>query len=286
MTPTYLVIDFGGTSTKVLRVAGQQVVSRYCFESRHYPSSEAGIEQLFAELNLSKDDLSALIVTGGKSRQLQHLLNGLQVVVVNELQAIGVGGLLASSEEKSVVVSIGTGTAIVVAQKSSSDPCGFQVQHVGGLAVGGGTIMGLGRLLCNIDTFSELDKLAEKGQSNKVDLTVGDIVGGSIGIIPAELTAVNFGRASRHGEEFSTADIASGLFTMVGQSISRLASVIAQQHGIEPITVIGQVIENHYMQRVFTQVRELFGGTFVFADNARYKVAEGAFELSKRDIEG
>lgn len=283
MDKNYLVIDFGGTSTKVLQCRGSDIVVRDCLESKHYPTTREGIFQLFSDLNIDKDRISTLVVTGGKSRELQNELNGLHVVVINEIEAIGVGGLLASGVQKSVVVSIGTGTAIVVAAKERD---GYRVQHVGGLALGGGTIMGLGKLLCNIQSFAELDTLAERGESNKVDLTVGDIVGGGIGIIPAELTAVNFGRASRDGTDFSTEDIASALFTMVGQSIARLASVIAGQHAIDAVTVIGQVIENHYMQRVFTQVKDLFGGHFIFVENARYRVAEGAFQLAKPCLSG
>ena len=284
MKTKHIVIDFGGTSTKILIIADSDIIERHCLESRHYPTTKEGISQLFSELRISKKDASTLIVTGGKSRRLQHVLNGLNVIIVNEIEAIGVGGLQACGETSSVVVSIGTGTAIVVARKTSRTSTGYTVQHVGGLALGGGTIMGLGKLLCNISTFHELSQLADTGQSNKVDLTVGDIVGGSIGIIPAELTAVNFGRADREGFEYSDADIASGLFTMVGQSIARLASVIARQHEIEPITVIGQVIENHYMQRVFNEVKELFGGRFRFAEHARYRVAEGAYELAKGQL--
>ena len=43
--------------------------------------------------------------------------------------------------------------------------------------VGGGTLMGLSRLLFNIDDFDELVQLASRGSHTHVDLLVRDVYG-------------------------------------------------------------------------------------------------------------
>ncbi|MFQ5769173.1 MAG: hypothetical protein ACE5HX_01455 [bacterium] len=275
-----LVIDFGGTATKAIWHAGRKIIRKYCFESEQYACSQAGIQRLLSDLKLEPGTLSTLVVTGGQSQQIPHAWPELKIICIDEIEAIGTGGLLAIGASEALVVSMGTGTAIVVARFEKINGKKFHIQHVGGLGLGGGTILGLGKLLCGAQSFNDLDSLAVEGHTEKVDLLVGDIVGRDIGIIPAELTASNFGRVARKDITYSKADIAAGLFTLVGQSVARLAIVLAKQRQIEPIVVIGQVIENAYMQRVFKSMQKIFGGHFIFTPEARYRVAEGAFALA------
>lgn len=280
MPDKYFVIDFGGTSTKALYYEDHEVVNRFNFESEQYECSKHGIRQILDDVKISHDVLSNIIITGGKSMLLQNSVDGTNILRVNEIEAIGAGGLLAAQKSKALVVSMGTGTAIVVAKMDSRKLNKYHAQHVGGLALGGGTILGLGKLLCQVQSFEELDALAVAGKSDNVDLLVEDIVGSGIGIIPGNLTASNFGRVANKKGSYAPSDIAAGLFTMVGQSISRLAIVLAKQHRLDVIVVIGQVSENAYMRQVFQSMQQIFGGQFIFVPEARYKVAEGAFILA------
>ena len=283
MKNQFFVIDFGGTSTKAIHYQNRNLFSRHCFESSLYPCSKTGIKKLLIDLKIRREQLTAIVVTGGKSKGLKNSLGGLEIISVNEIEAIGVGGLRAANLRKAVVVSTGTGTAFVVATRDSRSTKKFRIRHVGGLGLGGGTIVGLGKLLCGAKSFDELDKLALQGKSEKVDLVVRDIIGDGIGIIPGDLTAANFARVDKPEAIYSNADIAAGLFTMVGQSTARLAIVLAKQHEIEPIVVIGQVIENEYMQQVYRSMQKIFGGKFVFVADARYRAAEGAFVLALKN---
>lgn len=274
-----LVVDFGGSATKMLLYEGAGLERRACFASGMYECSAAGLAQLMRDNDLVEVDrpVSRIVATGGKTGALGPALNNIPVIAVNEIQALGVGGLLCVDSGPVLVVSIGTGTAMAVAAQDAS---GFDVKHVGGLGLGGGTLMGLGRLLCQIETFDELNALAVEGSTEDVDLLVGDIVGSGIGVVPAEQTASNFGKLALNGGPYSKADLAAGLFTLVGQSVGRLAIVLARQADVEHTVVVGQVTENAYMREVFANMQKLFGGSFVFASDSRYRVAMGAFRIA------
>lgn len=275
-----LVVDFGGTATKVLLYKGSALVGQACFDSEQHECSAAGLERIMREMDVDRPALSRIVATGGRSAGLPNVLRETPVAAVNEIEAVGAGGLDylgTSADAAALVVSIGTGTAMAVSRRTES---GFDVRHVGGLGLGGGTLMGLGKLVCQVQSFDELNALAVAGRTENIDLLVGDIVGSGIGMVPAELTASNFGKAARGGTGFSNADMAAGLFTLVGQSVARLAIVLARQAAVEQIVVIGQVTENAYMREVFANMQALFGGAFVFASESRYRVAIGAFQIA------
>jgi type II pantothenate kinase len=277
MTCSSLVVDFGGSATKVLLYERSALSGRHSFPSDLYACSVVGIKSLIEALAIDSGKLECVVATGGKSADLPDTLFDKPLLAIDEIQAVGAGGLLSSTQQHCLVVSIGTGTAMAVA-KNTSD--GLDVRHVGGLGLGGGTIIGLGRLLCGAQTFDELNTLAIEGSTEHVDLLVGDIVGRGIGVVPAAVTASNFGKAASQVDSFSKADIAAGLMTMVGQSIARLAIVLSRQSEVEETVVIGQVSENVYMQEVFANMQALFGGQFVFATQGRYRVAQGAFHVA------
>lgn len=52
--------------------------------------------------------------------------------------------------------------------------------RVSGSSLGGGTYWGLCRLLTRCNSFDEVLDLAEVGDANTVDMTVGDIYGRSV----------------------------------------------------------------------------------------------------------
>ena len=97
------------------------------------------------------------------------------------------------------------------------------VARVGGTALGGGTLRGLGRLLLGTDDHDRLVALAATGDRRHVDLLVGDLYRpGGIALVP-DLTAANFGKAF----EPRAADVAHALLGLVGENVALLAGQIA-----------------------------------------------------------
>ena len=87
-----------------------------------------------------------------------------------------------------------------------------QIDHLGGTGIGGGTLRGLARHFLGITQLDTLEQLAAQGDLSQVDLTVGDIAGGPVGIVPAKAIASHFGKLQT---DPSQADKALGLVNMV-----------------------------------------------------------------------
>lgn len=188
----------------------------------------------------------------------------------NELECLAKGGLWLSKLNSAVVVSCGTGTAVVWARKNQP------TIHLGGTGVGGGTIGGLGKLLLKAKTIKEIFKLAEKGDKTKVDLTVGDILGKGIGLLPAEATAANFGKINSTKKE----DLAQSLIGMAAETIGMVSCLAASQTGEKIIVFCGRVSTNKLVQKYLSQVCALFKLSPVFPSQAEYATALGAAILT------
>lgn len=184
----------------------------------------------------------------------------------NELECLAKGGLFLAGLKSAVVVSCGTGTAVVWARKNQP------TIHLGGTGVGGGTIQGLGQLLLKTKKAEEIFKLAVKGNKTKVDLTVGDIVGKGIGLLPPEATAANFGKLN----SFKKEDLAQSLIGMAAETIGLVSCLAANQTGEKKIVFCGRVSTNKLVQKYLSQVCGLFKLSPVFPPRAKYATALGA----------
>src|SRR5208337_4967164 len=99
------------------------------------------------------------------------------VLKVNEFTAIGVGGTTLAGKERALVVSLGTGTAMVSVNTA-------EIRHVSGTGVGGGTLLGLAKHMLGVSGLDTLEAMAGRGDLHRVDLSVRDIAGGPIGDLP------------------------------------------------------------------------------------------------------
>ena len=177
-------------------------------------------------------DFEQIAVTGGRYRDLPGHVNGIPLVKVPEVHAIGRGGLLLSQRGQALVVSAGSGTAMVAAEPGGS-------HHVTGSAVGGGTLLGLGQLLLGTNDAEKIDQYAAGGDANRVDLTLEDAIGGTVGSLPADANAVNFGKLADMSTTASRADTAAGLVRLIAQVIAVIAINAASAAGMKDIVFIG-----------------------------------------------
>ena len=231
-SPRRAAIDFGISNTDVL-VEADGVQRHWTLPSRGVPDAER-VAQVLAQGGEALDGIDDLAVTGGRSRELPGQLGRTTVTVIDEIAAIGRGGQLAAGagDTPLLVVSCGSGTAAVAAR-------GKAYAHVSGTAVGGGTLLGLSRLLLGTVDPREIDGLAATGDRNGVDLALKDVIGGGIGLLHADTTAVNFGRIGREAFEPRREDVAAGLVTLVGQTIGLIAVNAARAQQLERIVLIG-----------------------------------------------
>lgn len=220
-----------------------------------------------------------LAVTGGRSRLFPDEVDGVPVRRVPEVEAIGRGGLVLSGLTSALVVSGGSGTAMCTARAErlvDGVPVGLETQHVGGTGVGGGTLLGLARLLLGTTSPAEIDALAQAGRSKAVDLTIGDVIGGSLSHLSPDATAVNFGRLAVGAEPPSREDLAAAIVTLVGQTIGLFMAKTAQAHGQTHVVVTGHLPDQPSMRRLLGRFGPFFGGEVVIPEHSGRATVLGA----------
>lgn len=220
--------------------------------------------------------LSALAVTGGRHKALPAEIDGCRLVSVNEIAAIGRGGQALAEEtgflrhgEPLLVVSAGSGTAAVLAR-------GDDYRHISGSGVGGGTLLGLSRLILGTVAPAEIDALAVAGDPNGADLALSDVISGPIGSLPADATAVNFGRIGKFDIQVRREDLAAALVTLVGQVIGVTAINAARAQQTEHILVMGHLLDMPSFRRALERTGEFYHTHFWLPAAPGYATALGA----------
>ena len=263
-------LDIGACMTKGVLMDNSSIIKSF---STMTSNSIVSASKVLKALLRNKQRVKlAIAVSGGGSRNIGKKLLGLPVIKVDEIQAIGIGGLTLAGKSKGLIINAGTGTSIVVA-----DNDGAKVVHVGGTGVGGGTILGLSLRMLGIEEFEEVERLAERGDANNVDLTVRDIVGGPIGIIPADVTASNFGKLRSPA---SREDVAAGIFNMVCQVIGVVGAMAAKAYGLSnSVVVTGGLVRSRLASEIIVDTMRLFGVEPIIPENGEYCTAIGAAQF-------
>lgn len=280
MEETVIGLDVGASLTKIVLVDEGLRIIGY----RILPSSDLRGSVLKALNHLLKNDDSAyeseariILATGGGSRFLSDKMFKIPFRRIDEIVAIGLGGSTISGKSDCLVVSAGTGTALVVVRDG-----GRIIKHVGGTGVGGGTIIGLSQRLIGIHDFRILEEMALRGDPGKVDITVSDIIGGPIGILPANATASNFGKIS---DDTRSEDIVAGIFNLVSQTIAGFAAVAAKAYSLEDsVIVTGMLAKSKIISRIMRETASLFSVDISIPENCDLAGAIGAVAAHLRGV--
>lgn len=260
-------IDIGGTTTDIVGLKGGEIINPLTVKADDPITSAAGALGKFLEtMNISLEEIEMISATGVGAGKVKSNLFGIPVKVVDEFHAIGTAGSFLSGLKKAVVVSMGTGTAIVTVN-------GSVIEHWGGSGVGGGTLIGLAGKMLNIKSLDTLVDKALRGNLENVDLTVGDIAGGSLENLPASITASNFGKMSdQAGDE----DIALAIINLVAQTIGVMGIAAARASHLNDIILTGKLAGIGPLKTVLERVAELYNTKFIIPENAGFATAIGA----------
>lgn len=242
------------------RAAGNVLAE--CTLSRPGPASPALLDRVLADLiaRLGSDPGEPaevpVGVTGGRARQLPARHRGRALVQVDEPEAVLRGGLHLAGMRSGMVVSCGSGTAMVLGESDA------EFRHVGGTPVGGGTIQAFGRLLFEGSDADTVADLALEGDAAAVDTTLADVLGGALGDLPASATAVSLGRIGAATGPLSEpprpADLAAGLCTMVAQTIALIALNAALANGSPPLVFVGRVSRYQAITKMIAAVLRVY----------------------------
>jgi pantothenate kinase len=115
-----------------------------------------------------------------------------------------------------------------------------QIKRVTGTLMGGGTLIGLSKLLTNVDNYNDIMNLARQGDNKNVDLVVKDIYGGSamnLGL-ESDIIASSFGKINQiiqhnQRDQIKKEDIAKSLLTMICFHITQLVHLVAKQNNVK-----------------------------------------------------
>jgi len=260
-------IDIGSTITKAVSVEGGAVNSKIKTRADDALSSAAGaFGKLTVENGIHISAIRRIMITGVGAPRLPESLFDIPTEKVDEIKAIGVGGMFLSGKENIVITNIGTGTAIIEAKKG-------QITHLGGSGVGGGTILGLGKKLLGMSRFSDIMRLAEQGSLSPVDLLLEDIMETNLSFLNPKSTASNFGKMLDTAKD---SDVAMGIVSMVYQVIGMLSVFAARSRNIDLVVVTGNGSKNPIGKKILEEITKMHSVFFEYPEYAEYTTAIGA----------
>mgnify|MGYP002337326080 CR=1 FL=1 len=196
-----------------------------------------------------------------------------QTIKVAEFPSVGTGGLALSGKEHAVVVSMGTGTSFLWANK------GQEVRHLIGSGVGGGTLAGLSSLTTGVHQYALIRKLCQDGDLSQIDLTIGDMSKGKVGTLPPEATAANFAKLA---EDATSADKMRGLVNLVLQAIGTMSVLACRTCGTNTVVLTGALTMLPPAHETFELFTQLYGVEYIIPENATFATAIGAALYSMR----
>ncbi|MBR4061794.1 MAG: pantothenate kinase [Clostridia bacterium] len=270
---TVVGIDVGGSTTKIVGFApGGKLLSPIFVQATDPVTSIYGAFGRFTlENGLPLDEIDRIMMTGAGSKAIQSPIYNRECKSVSEFASTGIGGLYLSGLDEAIVVSLGTGTAIIHAKRTAD---GTLTEYLGGTGVGGGTILGLSRKMLGIGSIEHLEQISEGGDLGQVDLRIKDISkSGTFKGVNENLTASNFGNLS---DLASKKDIALGIFNMVSETVAMMSIFAARQFGIKDIVMCGNLTSIKPVCDTFASLAPTFGVNFIVPEMSQYGTVIGA----------
>ncbi len=270
-------IDVGGSTTKIVGFRGPQVLgSTFVHATDPITSLYGAFGKFTVEHHIALSDIEKVIVTGTGSSFVKDPIYGLPCVHEAEFSCVGRGGLYLSGLSEAIVVSMGTGTALVHAKKDGDNVI---TNYLGGTGVGGGTLIGLSKKLIGIETIDHIVEAAKEGSLDNIDLRISDMVKRTARNVPLpnDMTAANFGKVS---DIASKGDLALGVINMVFETIGMIGVFATKSIGTKDLVLTGNMTNLPQAKEIFANLNNLFDVNFIIPDNAVFATAHGA-ALSK-----
>jgi type II pantothenate kinase len=270
--------DVGSSLTKLAIRRGDEPL-----RLEHAPAE--AIERVARQVESLRPERVGL--TGGGAPRLAGLIR-LDTMPVGEFDAWAAGAreLLrmqgAASDAAFLLVSVGTGTSALRVE-------GGRALRVGGTALGGGTLLGLGAALTGLVDFDELVALADAGERGRVDLQIADVYPEGLAELPGAATAASFGKLARiaaRGDRSDPRDLAGALVGLVGENVALLCNALAAQAGVRRIVFGGSALRgNRPLAGLLAGITAALGREAVLLANGEYAGALGALLLTEPESE-
>ena len=267
-------IDIGQTLTKCAYIDNDDLVLLI-------KSTEEKIDDILNEIKLSNIEINAIHFTGGKAYNIfKEQQKEYKSTLLDEFEA-NINGVdfLYKLRKKAgtldyIMVNIGTGTSVVLKAN--------KIQHLGGSAMGGGLFMALVRLLFDLDDYSTIISLANKGDRYEVDLKVSDIYAEDDSRIKEyfrTFTAASLGKINAFSEieTLRKEDVVHSLLGIIGENIGLLAILFAEIHEIKEIIFSGGLlVDNNILKNLLKIMAKSRQKKTIFLKNSEFAGAIGA----------
>jgi type II pantothenate kinase len=246
-TPT-IGIDRGASFTDFAVIESGSLVETLSIEKRDWQSITSTYDRITDRYQNHRT-----VFTGSSADMPNRMKKEAQMIP--EIDAIGFGGSTLANYSECIVVSIGTGTAIVHFSKQGA-------RHVGGTGMGGGTIKGLSSVICDLDDPMQIEAQALKGNPSKINLTISDLGYESLSFLDSDMTASNFADIKSN----KTADMAAGI-----------QSICAREFKCQDrVVIVGKVANSQFIRHTIDLVGKLYQTQFTYPENAGYATVYGA----------
>ncbi len=270
-------IDVGGSTTKIVGIRktadGISLIDPQFVRANDPVTATYGAFGKFTDENgLQISDIDEIMITGVGASHVKHNLYGLDCRRVSEFDSIGRGGLYLSGLDDALVVSMGTGTAIVHAKSDGT------TEYLGGTGVGGGTLVGLSKLLLKAETIEHIEEYAREGDLSMIDLRIKDMTavsGGGRDRLADDLTAANFGNVS---DVASKGDVALGILNMVYETIGMVSIFAAHHCKVENIVLTGNLTRLAFCKQKFAEfnaMHDSYGVNFIIPEKSQFSTVIG-----------
>lgn len=272
-------IDIGGSMTKIcgFRLGDGALIEPMHIKASDQLSSVYGAFGKFCAVNsIELKNIKKIMMTGVGCTFINTPLYNIPTESVDEFKSTGLGGLYLSGLDKAIAVSMGTGTSIVKSDKDGQ-------LYLGGTGVGGGTLIGLSKLLLNMSNIEHIIEMAKDGDLSKTDLRIGDLMKKDIiPGMPDYLTAANFGKIS---DIASKGDIALGIINMVFETIGMMSIFASRQFEIKDIVLMGNLTRIPQSKSIFSALNDMFKVNFQIPLHAQYGPVIGAALWGKSTLD-
>jgi len=260
-------IDVGTSTTKIVGLQDGKVISPLCVKcSDPAAAAESAFEMFLHEGGIALADVEKVELTGTGSAYVKDPFMGIITERADEFRCNGLGARFLTGLDEMIVVSMGTGTSCVKCQ-------GDDIHNYCGLAMGGGTLMGLSRMLLKTDDIEYLQELAAKGDIGNVNLHICDITTMPLPGLPPSTTASLLAKAE---SDTSREDAALGIIYTVLQTIGSAAVFASKGTGIKNLVFIGNLTQLQQCQQVLMPLEQLYGVRIIIPENAAFCTAIGA----------
>lgn len=256
-------VDLGASALKIVAMDGDKVLFTY-LENERKRNLYNLIPRLLEKNGYKQEDCRIVALTG-VGVEYCTLENTAEIVNVPEIEATGCGGTYLADLEQAVVVSIGTGTSLVLAENG-------KYSHIGGSGVGSGTLRGIAKKIMGINNVHEFVSFAEKGDRKKVDLLIKDLFSGAE-TLPMDLTASNLAKCS---DEASEEDWAAAYVNMVLEVAGSHAALACSGYKIKNIIITGGLSQSEIAKECYANFDRLYPQTYIVPEYSGFATAIGA----------